>query len=186
MGFSDVEHKFKKIGKDVVIGKFVYFRFPELSEIGDNVIIDEFCYFSTPVKIGNYIHIAPHSSVIGGQRSLFEMKDFSQMAAGCRIICGSDDFLGSGLIGPTIPFAYRAKVTTSTITLEEHAVLGAGCVVLPQVTIGEGSVVGALGLVKENLPSWGVYVGTPVKRIKKRNFKKIAKMTAMLKEEYGL
>ena len=50
MGYTDVEYKFKKIGKNVQIGKNVYFRYPEEVEIGDNVIIDEFCYFTTKLK----------------------------------------------------------------------------------------------------------------------------------------
>ncbi len=82
MAFCDVEYKFKSIGKNVVIGKTVYIRFPELMEIGDNVVVDEFCCFTTAVKIGSFVHIAPHSSVIGGPKATFIMDDFSQMAAG--------------------------------------------------------------------------------------------------------
>ena len=43
----------KKIGKNVIIGKTVRIRYPELVEIGDNVIIDDFTYIINCIK--NYI-----------------------------------------------------------------------------------------------------------------------------------
>ena len=44
--FFDLK-KLKHIGKNVIIGKTVRIRRPELVEIGDNTIIDDFCYIST-------------------------------------------------------------------------------------------------------------------------------------------
>jgi galactoside O-acetyltransferase len=102
MAFTDLKFKFKKIGNNVEIGSNVYFRYPELVEIGDNVIIDEFCYFTTALNIGNYVHIGPHCTSIGGRNSKLIMSDFSGLSAGCRIICGSDDYK-NGLTNPNIP-----------------------------------------------------------------------------------
>ena len=77
MGYTDIEYKFKKIGKNVQISPQVYIRYPELVEIGDNVIIDEFVYITTALKLGNFIHIAPHVSIIGGRKSKLIMEDFT-------------------------------------------------------------------------------------------------------------
>jgi galactoside O-acetyltransferase len=49
-------------------------------------------YISTEATIGNYVHIAPYTVIIGGIMSKLVMEDFSGIAAGCKIICGSDDF----------------------------------------------------------------------------------------------
>src|ERR1035437_7611191 len=102
MAYTDLNCKFKKIGKNVEIGRNVYFRYPDLIEIGDNVIIDDFCYFTAALQIESFIHIGPHCSIIGGKLGKLIMENFSGLSAGCRIICSSDDYLGSGLTNPTI------------------------------------------------------------------------------------
>ena len=63
MSYTDVKYKFKKIGRNVQLGKNIYFRYPEKIEIGDNVIIDDFSYFSTSLVIEDYVHISPFCSV---------------------------------------------------------------------------------------------------------------------------
>ena len=120
------------------------------------------------MKLGSYIHIGPGCSVIGGKAASFTMEDFSGLSAGCRIACSTDDYLGSGLTNPTVPPGMRAKVTIGTVVMRKHSLLGTGCVVHPNVVIGEGSVVGSLGLVRKTLDPWGVYVGIPAVWIKTR------------------
>lgn len=168
MSYTDIEYKFKKIGKNVQIGKNVYFRYPEEIVIGDNVIIDEFCSFTTALEIGSYIHIGPHCSVIGGKKSKLIMGNFSGLSAGCRIACSTDSYLGDGLTNPTIPTKYRASVTFSTVEIQKHVVLGTGCVVHPGVIIGEGAAIGSMSLITKNIAPWGVYIGIPAKQIKER------------------
>ena len=55
--FFDI-FKLKKLGKNVIIGKTVRIRYPELVEIGNNVIIDDFTYISTSLKIHNNVLIS--------------------------------------------------------------------------------------------------------------------------------
>lgn len=168
MGYTDVEWKFKSIGKNVQIGKNVYFRYPEETVIGDNVIIDEFCYFSTTVTLGNNIHIAPFCSVIGGRSSRLIMEDFSGFAAGARIVCGSDDFM-TGLTGPTIPAEFRPDCVIGSVTVKRHGLIGTNGVVHPNVVIAEGAATGSMTLVTKSLEPWGLYVGIPAKRIGERD-----------------
>lgn len=165
MAFTDVEYKFKKIGKNVQIGKNVYFRYPEEVEIGDNVIIDEFCYFTTALKINNYIHIGPFCSVIGGKKAKLTMDDYTALSAGVRVVCGSDDFVNGPFTNSTIPVKFRPNVTISDIYICKHAIIGTNTVILPDVTIGEGAAVSAMTLVDKSLAPWFVYAGTPARRI---------------------
>ena len=53
------------------------------------------------------------------------------------------------------------------ITIEENAWLGAGTIVLPGVTIGANSVVGAGAVVTKDVPEWTIVAGVPAKVIKK-------------------
>jgi acetyltransferase-like isoleucine patch superfamily enzyme len=46
-----------------------------------------------------------------------------------------------------------------------HVVISSGSVVLPGVSIAEGSTVGALSLIRESLDSGGVYFGVPAKKV---------------------
>jgi acetyltransferase-like isoleucine patch superfamily enzyme len=168
-GYCDVAYKFKAIGKNVEIGRNVYFRYPEEIVIGNNVIIDDFCYFTTSASIGSYIHVASHCSVIGGVRARLVMKDFSCMAAGCRIVCSSDDFIDGGVTNPTVPDVLRSRVTIGSVCIEKFAGLGTGVVVHQNVVIGEGTMVGSMSLVTKSLAPWGVYIGQPAKFHKSRS-----------------
>jgi acetyltransferase-like isoleucine patch superfamily enzyme len=184
MSYTDVEYKFKKIGKNVQIGKNVYFRYPELVEIGDNVIIDDFCYFTTGLKIDDYVHIGPHCSSIGGKNCKLIMHSFSGLSAGVRVICASNDFLGGGLTNPTVPSEYRPSDKFSDVELKKHVIIGTSAIIYPGVIIEEGSAVGALGLVTKSLDEWGVFVGQPVKRIKDRPNEIINKLEIELWKKY--
>ena len=180
--FFDI-NKLKSCGKNVIIGKTVRIRYPELVEIGDNVIIDDFCYFTTSLIIEDYVHIAPFCSVIGGQKSKLIMREFSGLSAGCRIVCGSDDYSGAGLTNPTIPTKYRIKTKSTIVNIGKHAVLGTDCVVHPGVIIGEGVAVGSMSLITKNLEPWYIYVGIPVKKYKEREKNNILKLEKEFKEE---
>lgn len=174
MPYTDVEYKFKKIGKNVQIGRNVYFRYPNEVEIGDNVIIDDFCYFTTAVNLGNFIHISASCSVIGGKNSQFIMKDFSALGAGTRIICASDDFV-KGPFGSPVPIEFRPNCKVSHVIIEKLAIIGTNSVIHPGVTVSEGAVTGSMTLVTKSLEPWGVYIGIPAKYIQSRDKESILK-----------
>lgn len=161
------------VGEDVFISGNVEIRRPDLVSVGNHVAIDTGFYLTTSAKIEDYIHIAPYVTVIGGARGALIMQNFSGISAGCRIICGSDDYLGTGLTGPAIPEKYHAQIKFAPVVLEKFALLGTSAVVMPGVTIGEGSVVGACSLVTKDTQPWSVYVGTPARRVKDRPKDKI-------------
>lgn len=53
------------------------------------------------------------------------------------------------------------------IIIEKDAWIGTGAVILPQVTIGEGAIIGANSLVHRDVPSFTVVGGVPAKYITK-------------------
>lgn len=53
------------------------------------------------------------------------------------------------------------------IVIEDDAWLGTGVIVLPNITIGEGAVVGAGSVVNRNVPPFTVVAGVPAKPIRK-------------------
>lgn len=163
--------KFKKVGDDVRVSNQAVIVRPELVEIGDHVAIDMWVYLSTQAVIGNYIHIAPSVSIIGGAPALLIMEDFTNIGSGGRIVCATDDFM-QGLISPVVPLEHRT-VINKPVTFKRYATLGVNCTVLPGVTLGEGCIVGAGSVVTRDTKPWTVYAGSPAKPIKPRDSKRI-------------
>ena len=63
---------------------------------------------------------------------------------------------------------YSADPKYGDITIEDDAYVGAGTVVMPGITIGEGALVGANSLVDRDLKPWTIYHGNPVKKVGER------------------
>ena len=53
------------------------------------------------------------------------------------------------------------------ITIKEDAWLGTGSIILPNVTVGKGAVVGAGSVVTKDIPDFSVAAGVPAKIIKR-------------------
>lgn len=161
---------FKSLGRHVSIAKNCTIIGTKNISIGNNVRIDGFCSIIAAgegfVELGSYIHIGCYCLLIAGAGIV--MKDFSCISHGVKIFTRTDDFSGEYLTNPTVPEKYTG-VTKGRVTLSKHVLIGSGTVVLPNITIGEGSSIGAQSLVTKSLDSWGVYVGSPVKRIKPRS-----------------
>jgi galactoside O-acetyltransferase len=163
--------KFKSIGKNVLIKKNVGMFFIENISIGSNVRIDDNVIIvaskkGPAVKIGNYVHIASNCYLAGSAG--IEMSDFSGLATSVQIFSASDDYSGKKLTNPTVGKPYIGG-KSGKVTLGKHVIIGSGSIILPDVTIKQGSSVGALSLVSKDLEQWGVYFGIPVKKIKNRH-----------------
>ncbi len=64
---------------------------------------------------------------------------------------------------------------TSKITVGEEAFLGARVFVMPGITIGDGSVIGACSVVTADVPNWVIAAGNPCRTIKPRIIREQAK-----------
>lgn len=54
------------------------------------------------------------------------------------------------------------------VVLRKGCKIGSHSVIMPQVTVGEGAIIGAFSFVNKNVPGGVTAVGVPVKIIKKR------------------
>ena len=159
--------KFATVGENVYISDKASIYNPHNISIGSNVRIDDFCILSAGtggIKIGNNVHIACYVSLIGNSEILVE--DFVGISSKSAIYSSSDDYSGEFLSGPTIPLEYK-KVDSRTVILKTHSIIGAGCVILPGVIIGEGTAIGSLSLVTKSVEEWKIFGGTPLKFLKK-------------------
>ena len=157
---------FKSIGKNVLISKKASIYGARNITIGDNVRIDDFCILSGHITIGSNIHISAYVALYGSLG--IELRDFTGISPRSTVYSAMDDFSGTYLIGPVHPLD-SIHVTGGKVTLEQYVQVGCNCVIFPNVILSEGSVIGAMSLVKENTTPWGIYAGIPVKRIKDRS-----------------
>lgn len=156
----------KKVGDNVLISKKASLYGCQNMSFGSNIRIDDFCVLSGNITLENYIHIAVYSALFGGNVGI-EMKDFSGLSSRCTVYAESDDYSGKFLTNPTIPKEYLGIISKKVI-LNKHVIVGSGSVILPGCELGEGVAVGCLSSVHKSLEEWGIYMGSPCKRIKSR------------------
>jgi len=171
-----------KQGNNVTIYAGARLVYPENIVLGDRVTIDDFAFIVAKpfVLIGSYVHIAGFASIAGG--GAFMMGDYSTLSWGARIYTGTEDL--DGMVGATIPEPYR-KAKRSYVVIGKHCMVGANSVVLPGVTIPDGTVIGAMSLVLEGtkLKPWSIYAGTPVRWLRYRQRDKIQQLAEALERE---
>ena len=130
--------------------------------IGNHVAIDKGVYCSTNIEIGDYVHISPYVTIIGGVFGLFIAKGFNNIMAGARIICSSDRFDDSGLFGAMIPeWVGKGRQITEPVIMEELSNIGTNAVVMPGSTLRQGVLLTAGSLLIGDTVPWGVYKGNP-------------------------
>jgi len=132
---------------------------------GNGVIIHSNVAISNPLKVqlGNNVYIGPDC-------------DFFSDGG---IIIGDGTVIGPHVVLMTSMHNYDASDldalpfddsnTSSSIRIEKFCWIGTNVIVLPGVTIGEGSVIGAGSIVTHNIPKMAICAGNPAKLIKYRD-----------------
>jgi acetyltransferase-like isoleucine patch superfamily enzyme len=114
------------------------FHIGEQVYIGEDMIVAEILEdTSEKLVLGNRVAVAPRVTFVTSSDP-------------------NESRLAPGLIKPI-----RGR-----IVVEDDAWIGAGAIVLPNVTIGEGAVVGAGAVVTRDVPPFTVVVGVPAKVIR--------------------
>ncbi len=157
-------------GADVRISRRASLHGASRISIGDHVRIDDFAVITggadADVRVGSHVHIAAHAAVFGGGGVTIE--DFVGVSGRVSIYSVTDDYGGEWLTNPTVPSRFTC-VIRQPVVLRRHVLVGAGSVVLPGVTLGEGCATGAMTLVNRDLDPWGIYVGVPARLLKPRS-----------------
>ena len=156
----------KSYGKKVLISKKTSIYDAQNITIGNNVRIDDFCILSGKIKIKNNVHISAFCALYG--KFGIEIGNFSGISPRCTIFSASDDFSGNFMVGPMVPFEFT-NISSGKVKILDYVQIGTNCVIMPCITIGEGSAIGAFSFVTKNIEPWKIYFGIPAKEIKKRS-----------------
>jgi len=160
---------FQSVGKNVQLSNRASFYNCAQISIGDHVRIDDFCVLSAGVGgilIGNHVHIAVYSSLIGAGEIV--LSDFANISSKVSIYSSSDDYSGEWMTNPTIPAKFTG-VTHGKVFIGRHVIVGCNSVILPNIALADGVAIGALSLVNKDCAAFGIYAGSPAKRIKERS-----------------
>jgi len=182
-----MEQIFKNIGKNVTIYPLAKVVYPENISIGDETVIDDFAFLygvGKGIRIGNFCHITVHCIIQSG--GLLEIGDFSGIGPRTTLLAASDDYRGGGFIGLKIFGEKYRNLSNKDVIMGKHVHVGAGSIILPGVTIGDGCSIGAGSLVTKDLPEWTICYGSPCKPRKDKPKEKQLRMESeFLKEYYG-
>lgn len=160
---------FAAVGDNVQIAKNCTIVGLHNIAIGHNVRIDADVHIIAArgtVRLGSFIHIGGGSKLCatGG----IEMDDFSGLSQDVKIYSASDDYSGRYMTNPMVPADFTGA-TIAPVRLGRHVIVGSGSVILPGCELGEGVAVGALSLVTKSLAPWGMYCGSPARRLRDRS-----------------
>lgn len=109
------------------------------------------------------------SCVSIGERSL--LGDFVHVWGGGGVDIGDDVLVASHCVITSLTHdrdaaLFRASLVKGRIVIEDNVWIGAGAIILPGVTLGRGSIVGAGAIVTRDVAAGDVVVGVPAKVVR--------------------
>jgi len=167
-----------------IISKNIRIRHPKNFLVDNFSVIDDFSYFSTKIIIGKHCHIASGCSIAGGKEFTFSLGDYSSVSSGVKIWCRSNDYTNDLVVLNPQQKNIGDKSIEGNVTIGKMCGIGANSVIMPNNTIPEGTIIGALSFVPENFTfkPWGIYAGIPIRFIKKRNKRNVLKQVKILEQ----
>lgn len=165
--------KFGEFGKGSTIQGKVYVTSPSNIYIGKNCSIGPYCRIETFTNYGR--QLTEPKLIIGDNCSIqhavhiycakkVEIKKGCLIASGCMI---TDENHG---MDPQKGYYVNQPLLIKPTILEEGVWLGENVCVLPGVTIGQYSIIGANSVVKRDIPDYSIAVGNPARVVKRFNF----------------
>jgi acetyltransferase-like isoleucine patch superfamily enzyme len=154
----------RKFGNGVRIGSGVDFTHLETFEIGDGVFIGAQAYiqgrFDGVTKIGNHVWIGPQTYF--DARHLI-IEDHVGWGPGAKV-------LGSVHTGfPVDQPIIQTDLKICPVHVQAWADIGTGSILLPGVTVGRGSIVGAGAVVTRDVPPFAIVSGVPARFLRWRD-----------------
>lgn len=163
---ENVRDKLKSCGKDVKLYPMAKIAFPHVVELGDNCKVRDFAFIfaGEGLKVGAYTDIQPHTIVWGGGLTI--IGDRVSTGPGTVFLSATYSHEPGLRMVDGLPEGY-AKAIGGKLVVGDDVYIGARSVIMP-VTIGEGAVIGAGSFVNKDVDPWGIYVGSPAKKIGER------------------
>ncbi len=153
----------RQFGHGIQIGSGVGFKHLETFEVGDRVFIGSHTYiqgrFDGRCIIGNHVWIGPQSYF--DARDLI-IEDYVGWGPGAKV-------LGSSHTGIPVDMPIVCTdLEIKPVRIGAEADIGTNAVILPGVTVGKGSIVGAGAVVTKDVPPFAIVAGVPAQFLRWR------------------
>ena len=126
-------------GKNISIGRRA--KIHKNTSIGDNSGVGFGCEVNNGVTIGNNVMMGPDVLI------------YTQ---------------NHNTSNPDIPMREQGMGERKSVVIEDDVWIGARVCILPGVTVGKGSILGACTVVAKDVPPYSVFVGNPGRVVKNR------------------
>jgi acetyltransferase-like isoleucine patch superfamily enzyme len=176
-----------RVGRGVVFGQNVLLRHPHKIRIGDGVTVDDLVVLDAKgtsnrgIEIGDGVFLG-RGTILSCKDGDITLGDHTNLGFHCEIFSGSSVVVGrhglfaaqAYLVGGGHEFEAAGVAVVDQprvsrgITLGDNVWLGTGAKVLDGVRIGRDVVVGANGVVNDDLPDGSVAAGVPAKVLRRR------------------
>lgn len=153
----------RRTGPGLQVGSGVGFKHLDTFEIGDSVFIGAQAYlqgrFDGLCAIGAHTWIGPQSYF--DARHLI-IEEHVGWGPGARVLGSSHT-----AVPIDVPII-RTDLVIKPVRIEAWSDIGTGAVILPGVTVGRGSIIGAGAVVTADVPPFSVAAGVPARVIRSR------------------
>ena len=162
---------FRQFGENSEIGYPGKITYPNHIDIGDNCLILSNC------RIENFKYIDNSPEIILGNHCVIGY--YFTILNASKVILGDDVLIASHVLITSENHSMNPESNESYISqplISKPVIIGDGCwigeksCILPGVTIGKKSIIGAGSVVTKSIPDYCIAVGNPAKVVKKYSF----------------
>lgn len=165
-----IQRKFAKFGDSIVMWHPYHLQGLEFIQVGDGTIFEKDLQLTAIVSCSQIPCIT-----IGNQcliRRGVHITASNKITIGNHLLTGTNVLITDNSHGNTdyeslhVPPGEREIVSKGFVTIGNDVWLGNNVCILPNVTIGDGVVVGANSVVTHDIPPYAIAVGIPARIIK--------------------
>ena len=163
------KRRFKAFGRNISIPTAVYFKGHKNIELGNNVyfgllnsIYAESFTNEAYIKIGNNVSFNTNVMINADVKGKITIED--NVLVGPNVVMRASGHRHEDL---SLPIRQQGH-HEGTIVIKEGVWIGANAVILPNITIGRGAIVGAGAVVTKDVADFEIVGGVPAKRIGSR------------------
>jgi len=156
----------------------------QFKAMGDNVVIEEGVLVFKPerISLGSNIYIGHHAILRGYDRAEMVIGSNTWIGQACYLNSAGGLVIGSEVgIGPCVKVmtsrhgeegrevpVLACDLEFAPVRIEDGSDIGLGAIILPGVTVGRGSIVGAGAVVSRNVDPFSIVAGVPARKLGER------------------
>ena len=161
------------------------FRLSDFKSIGENVVFEPGVLVFHPqnIVLGSNIYIGHNTILKAYYKSVMEIGTDTWIGQGCFFHSAGGIYIGKTVgIGPMVKIltsfhgedsaeipVMQNPLRFAPVHIEEGADIGVGSIILPGVTIGKNSIIGAGAVVTKDVLPYSVVAGSPARLLRMRN-----------------